>query len=162
MKSIAGQAFRQAARAFVASYRELIANRVRQVPFWVLAGFLPTFALARYLVINYPSLFVSVHGVHVHHFTWGFFILAAVGFASLVSPKRAQPWLAVAYGIGLALAFDEFGMWLNLTANYNLEQSEDVMVGILTFLVIVVYFLGLLRRALRILNPRRKSHPLEP
>jgi hypothetical protein len=73
-----------------------------------------------------------------------------------VSPKRAQPWLAVAYGTGLALAFDEFGMWLHLTANYNLDQSEDVMVGILVFLVVVVYFLGLLRRALRIMNPRRR------
>ena len=156
MNSLAGQASKKTWRAFVRAYRELFANRIRQVPFWVLVGFLPTFIVARYLVAHDPNLFVTVHGVHVHHFTWGVFILAIVGFASLVSPKRAQAWLAVVYGVGLALAFDEFGMWIHLTSNYNVDQSEDVMVGILVFLVIVVYFLGLLRRALRILYPRRR------
>lgn len=157
MNSLAGQAFQKTMRAFTRAYRELIANRIRQVPFWVLVGFLPTFVIARNLVAHDPNFYVSVHGIHVHHFTWGIVILAIVGFASLLSPKRAQPWLAVVYGIGLALAFDEFGMWVHLTSNYNLDQSEDVMVGILVFLVIVVYFLGLLRRALRILYPRRRK-----
>lgn len=156
MKSLAGQAFRQTLRACFIAYRELLSNRFRQVPFWVLVGFLPTFIMARQLVAHDPNFYVSVHGIHVHHFTWGIIILAGVGFASLVSPKRAQPWLAAVYGIGLALAFDEFGMWVHLTSNYNLDQSEDVMVGILVFLVIVVYFLGLLRRVLRILYPRHK------
>jgi hypothetical protein len=157
MSSLAGQAGRQTLRAFTRAYRELIANRIRQVPFWMLVGFLPTFVIARNLVAHDPNLFVTVRGVHVHHFTWGVMILAVVGFASLVSPKRAQPWLAVVYGVGLALAFDEFGMWLHLTSNYKLDQSEDVMVGILVFLVVVVYFLGLLRRALRIMYPRRRK-----
>ena len=157
MKRFFGQAGRQTLRAFALAYRELIGNRARQVPFWVLAGFLPTFLLERNLVSHDPGLYVTVRGVHVHHFTWGVFILAIVGFASLLSPKRAQPWLAVLYGIGTALAFDEFGMWLHLTANYNLDASEDIMVGILVFLVIIVYFLGLLRRVLRILYPRRKN-----
>src|SRR5258708_5046994 len=109
-------------RPFKYAYRELIANRVRQVPFWMLVGFLPTFVAARGVVMWFPNLALNVHGVHVHHFTYGVFILAIVGFASLVSPRRAQPWLAVGYGAGLALAFDEFGMWVRLTANYNLEQ----------------------------------------
>ena len=135
--------------AFVRAYRELIGDRIRQVPFWMLAGFLPTFIIERNLTSHDPNLFLTVRGVHVHHFTLGVFLLALVGFASLVSPKRAQPWLAAVYGVGLALAFDEFGMWLRLTTNYNLDQSEDVMVGILAFLVIAVYFTGLLRRAWR-------------
>ena len=155
MNNLAGQAQKKTLQAFVVAYRELIANRMRQVPFWILVGFLPTFIIARNVVSYDPNFFVTVRGVHVHHFTWGVFILAIVGFASLVSPKRAQAWLAAVYGIGLALAFDEFGMWLHLTSTYNLDQSEDVMVGILVFLVIIVYFLGLLRRAARIMNPRR-------
>jgi hypothetical protein len=130
------------------AYRELIANRVRQVPFWILVGFLPTFVIARILVATEPGLFLHIHGTHVHHFIYGVFILAAAGFISLVSPRRAQPWLAVFYGIGLALAFDEFGMWVRLTSNYNLDSSEDVMVGILVFLVVVVYFTGIIRRAI--------------
>jgi hypothetical protein len=123
------------------------------MPFWVLAGFLPTFLIARFLVATAPTLFVTVRGVHVHHFIWGVIVLAIVGFISLVSPEYPpRPALAVSYGIGLALAFDEFGMWLRLTSSYNLDQSEDVMVGILVFLVIAVYFMGLIRRALRIMR----------
>jgi len=150
MKQFAGQAFSRA-------YRELIANRLHQVPFWMLVGFLPTYIIERNLVSHDPALFVAIHGVHVHHFTWGVFMLAIAGFASLVSPKRAQPWLAVIYGVGLALAFDEFGMWLRLTDQYNLDQSEDVMTIILVFLVFVVYFFGLLRRALRYMYPHGKK-----
>lgn len=43
-------------------------------------------------------------------------------------------------------------MWLRLTNEYNLDSSEDVMVGILAFLVIAVYFTGLLRRALQLMR----------
>ena len=141
-------------KPFRVAYRELIANRVRQVPFWVLVGFLPTFVLARLLVSFDPALFLDIHGTHVHHFTYGVIILALVGFVSLVSPKHAQSWLAVIYGVGLALAFDEFYMWVHLTTNYNLGQSEDVMVGILVFLVIAVYFTGLIRRAIPYMRRR--------
>jgi hypothetical protein len=141
-------------KALHRAYRELIANRVRQVPFWILVGFLPTFIIARTVVALVPGVSVHVHGTHVHHFTYGVFILAIAGFISLVSPKRAQPWLAVFYGVGLALAFDEFGMWLRLTSNYHLGQSEDAMAGILAFLVIAVYFTGLLRRALHYMRHR--------
>jgi len=140
-------------KAFHKAYRELIANRVKHVPFWVLVGFLPTFIIARTIVALAPGVSVHVHGTHVHHFTYGVIILAISGFISLVSPKRAQAWLAVLYGTGLALAFDEFGMWLRLTSNYHLDSSEDVMVGILVFLVIAVYFTGLLRRVLRYMRP---------
>jgi hypothetical protein len=143
MKQIVGNAFRRA-------YRELIGERSKHMPFWMLVGFLPTFLIARFLVSHDPDLFVSVHGLHVHHFTWGVIVLAVVGFISLVAPKYPpRPVLAIAYGVGLAMAFDEFGMWLRLTDQYNLDSSEDVMVGILAFLVIAVYFTGLLRRAFK-------------
>jgi hypothetical protein len=128
------------------AYRELFSNRAKQIPFWILIGFLPTFLIARWLVHTDPRIFLTVHGVHVHHFTYGVIILAVVGFISLVSPYRFQRWLAVLYGIGLALAFDEFGMWLRLTSNYNLDTSEDVMVGILVFLIGIVYLAGIIRR----------------
>jgi hypothetical protein len=148
MNHIVGSAVRRA-------YRELIANRIRQVPFWVLVGFLPTFIAARFLVRAEPKLFLHIHGTHVHHFTYGIIVLAIVGFISLVWSRPSRAWLAVFYGIGLALSFDEFGMWVRLTDNYSIDQSEDVMVGILVFLVIVVYFFGILRRVLRILGKSR-------
>ncbi len=136
--------------AFLRAYRELIGDRRRQIPFWILVGFLPTYIIARTLVATDPSLFLNIHGVHVHHFIYGIIVLAVVGFISLVSPEfPPRPWLAAAYGVGLALSFDEFGMWVHLTTNYNLDSSEDVMTGLLVFLVVLVYFTRLLRRTLR-------------
>jgi hypothetical protein len=129
------------------AYRELIANRRSQIPFWVLVGFLPTFVTARSVVNTQPELFLQVRGVHIHHFTYGIIVLAIVGFISLVWSKPSRAGLAVFYGAGLALAFDEFGMWVKLADDYDIRASQDVMVGILVFLVFVVYGIGILRRA---------------
>lgn len=129
------------------AYRELISNRRRQIPFWVLVGFLPTFISARVIVNTFPDMFLHVRGTHIHHFAYGIVVLAVVGFISLVWRRPSRSWLAVFYGIGLALSFDEVGMWLKLTDDYNLEQSEDVMVAILVFLVFLTYGIGILRRA---------------
>lgn len=103
------------------AYRELISNPSRQVPFWILAGFLPTFLISRLIVDTSPGLFLEVHGTHVHHLTYGIIVLAITGFVSLVWPTVPRPVLAAIYGIGLALAFDEFGMWLHLTDNYDIK-----------------------------------------
>ena len=132
---------------FKFAFRELILNRRRQIPFWILAGFLPAFGLARYAVAHYPNLFLHVRHVHVHHFTYGFFVLAIMGFISLTTDRyrRVQAFF---YGIGLALAFDEFGMWVHLADRYNIDASQNAMVAIVSLLVFVVYGIGLLRRAL--------------
>lgn len=132
-------------KALKYAYQQLISHPSRQVPFWVLAGFLPTFLVSRLIVDTTPNLHLTVHGTHVHHFTYGVFVLAVTGYVSLVAPKIPRRTLAAFYGIGLALAFDEFGMWLHLTSNYNLDSSEDAMVLILIFLVIVVYGVEIVR-----------------
>ncbi len=133
-------------KPFKFAFEELILNRRKQFAFWILAGFLPTFLTARFLVAHFPDLFLNIHGTHVHHFTYGFFVLAIIGFVSIVS-ERARRVQAVIYGIGLALAFDEFGMWLRLTSDYHLDSSEDAIAWIIAFLVFLVYGVGILRRA---------------
>ena len=105
------------AKPLVFAYRELILNRRKQIPFWILVGFLPTFVISRLLVHNYPDVFMQVYGVHVHHFTYGIFVLAIVGFISLVWNNLSRTILAILYGVGLSLSFDEFGMWLRLSDN---------------------------------------------
>lgn len=140
-------------KAFRLAYLELVHNRREQMPFWMLVGFLPTFAAARWMVHTYPWLFLHIRGTHVHHFIYGFFVLAIIGFIALVA-TRFRRVLAVLYGIGLALAFDEFGMWIRLTDNYNIESSEDVMVAILALLIFVVYGIGIIRRGLQIARRR--------
>lgn len=142
--------------AFRFAYSQLIAQPSKQIPFWILAGFLPTFLISRLIVDTSPGLYLSVHGTHVHHLTYGIIVLALTGFVSLVWPKVPRRTLAAIYGIGLALAFDEFGMWLHLTANYNIDTSVDVMVGILAFLVIIVYGVGIARSIYQYIHPAKQ------
>jgi hypothetical protein len=145
----------QPQRALAYAYQQLIANPSRRLPFWILAGFLPTFLISRLIVDTSSGLHLTVHGTHVHHLTYGIIGLAITGFVSLVWPKVSRTLLAAAYGVGLALAFDEFGMWLHLTSNYNIDTSEDVMVGILVFLVFFVYGVSLLRYARDYIRSKR-------
>ncbi|HWZ65520.1 MAG TPA: hypothetical protein VNX65_01845 [Patescibacteria group bacterium] len=134
-------------RSLRLAYRELISNHRDRVSFWVLVGFLITYITARLLVKAYPALFFHIHGVHVHHFTYGIFVLAITGFLSLTKPGAAPDWLAAFYGLGLALAFDEFAMWVRLTDSYSLYRSENAMVIILVLLLTVVYLITWLKRA---------------
>jgi len=129
------------------AFRELVLNRRKQIPFWILAGFLPTFFIARLTVEHFPWLFVHIRGTHVHHFIYGFFVLAIIGFVSMLT-DRARRVQAFFYGTGLALAFDEFGMWVRLTDHYNIDASEDAVAVIVAILVFIVYGIGILRRAL--------------
>jgi hypothetical protein len=53
-------------------------------------------------------------GVHIHHYVYGIFILAVAGYLALLfRGDRARSWIALLYGFGLGLTFDEFGMWIN-------------------------------------------------
>lgn len=138
------------------AYSQLITNPGKQIPFWILAGFLPTFLISRLIVDTSPNLHLTVHGTHVHHLTYGIIVLAVTGFVSLVWPSVPRRTIAAVYGIGLALAFDEFGMWLHLTSNYNIDTSEDVMVGILVFLVFFVYGIGIIKHTYRYVHPKMR------
>ncbi len=125
----------------------------------VFCAFLVTFIVARTLVLlimsrAVPDLFVHVGGTHVHHLNYGIFLLAGVG-AYLILQRPAGRSLGIAaivYGIGLALTFDEFGMWLHLGGGYWQRASFDAV-------VVVAAVLGLIGVApsFRRLRPRHWS-----
>ena len=129
--------------------------RTQDVNFWVLFAFLPTFIIARLLVYNFPDLFLLIKGVHIHHLTYGIILLAISGLLSL----NAILWhqrirAAILYGVGLALAFDEFGIWIKLNDYYWARQSYDALIIITAILVNIVYLsffwkriLGLYKKA---------------
>lgn len=139
-------------RAVTLAYRELIYHRRREVSFWVLAAFVPTFLMARAIVYLDPSIFLDVRGVHIHHFTYGIFLLAAVGYVALAYPDKPRRFLAFVYGIGLALAADEFGMWLRLSDEYATRHSYDAVMTIIAFLISAVYFADFWSRIFRYLR----------
>jgi hypothetical protein len=111
---------------------------------WSLAAFVVTFIAARILVIlimsrTIPDLYLHVGGNHVHHLNYGIFMLSGVG-AYLLFFRPHGAWLdvgAAVYGIGLALTFDEFGMWLHLGGSYWQRASFDAVVVIAALLGLI-------------------------
>jgi hypothetical protein len=112
----------------------------------VLFTFLLIFVAARVLVYcimahDIPDLFLHVGGTHVHHLNYGIFLLSFIG-AYLLFVQPTGRWLCIAaviYGAGLALTFDEFGMWLHLGGSYWQRASFDAVIVVATALALLVY-----------------------
>jgi hypothetical protein len=103
----------------------------------ILVSFLFTFMAARIIVFlivsrRIPDIYLHLGGTHVHHLNYGIFLLSAVGaYLLLGTPEPAAlRRVAVAYGIGLALTFDEFGLWVHLGGSYWQRASFDAIVVI--------------------------------
>ena len=112
----------------------------------VLAVFLAAFASARVLVFlimdhRLPNLYFFAGGTHVHHLNYGIFLLSAVGAVLLFSRPgdRQREVLAALYAIGLALTFDEFGMWLHLHDGYWQRASFDAIILIAALLGLIAF-----------------------
>src|SRR5437868_10713890 len=102
-------------------------------------AFLFTFIASRTLVIlimarRMPDLFLHLGGTHVHHLNYGIFLLSTIAavllFAEMNEARRAI--CAIVYGIGMALTFDEFGMWLHLGGSYWQRASFDAVIVLLS------------------------------
>jgi hypothetical protein len=123
-----------------ALYRELVVEQEKRQTFWILTAFIITFAVARLVVRLVPNIALNVSGTHIHHFTYGFILLALSGYIAIVTPSKSPSWVTVLYGVGLALAVDEAGMWLRLTNHYYNEASYDAIILIAAVLINAVYF----------------------
>ena len=121
-------------------------NGTRRLARIVLFVFLLTFVFSRVIVFLImarwlPDLYLHLGGTHVHHLNYGIFLLVGVGAWTLFSPPkgRAQVLCAVLYAIGLALTFDEFGMWLHLGGGYWQRASFDAVTVVATVLALIAY-----------------------
>ena len=100
----------------------------------ILVAFLLTFMFLRITVFlimsrTIPDLYLHIRGTHVHHLNYGVFLLAAVGgYLLFVRPSgRRLRVVAILYGIGMGLTFDEFGMWIHLGGSYWQRASWDAI-----------------------------------
>lgn len=112
---------------------------------WVWAAFILTFIVARALAILAtmdwgPNVHVQLGDTRVHHLNFGIAMLAAIGgYLIFVRPiGRKLLAAAVLYGVGLALTFDEFGMWLHLEDVYWQRASFDAIVVITGMLALLI------------------------
>ncbi len=111
-----------------------------------LLGFILTFIAARVVVLlimarRIPNLYFFLRGTHVHHLNYGIFLLSVVaGYVLFRRPSgRALRTAAAAYGIAMALTFDEFGMWLHLGGSYWQRASVDAVIVVAALLAFLAF-----------------------
>jgi hypothetical protein len=112
-------------------------TRPRKLARPILVSFLFTFMAARVLVLlivarRIPDVYLHLGGTHIHHLNYGILLLSGVGAYLLLGHPGARGMYrsAITYGIGLALTFDEFGLWLHLGGSYWQRASFDAVVVI--------------------------------
>jgi len=111
-----------------------------------LFGFILTFIVARTVVLlimsnRMPNLYFFLHGTHVHHLNYGIFLLAGVGGYLLFGIRNGRDLriAALAYGMAMALTFDEFGMWLHLGGSYWQRASVDAIILVAAVLALISF-----------------------
>jgi hypothetical protein len=124
----------------------------RSVARMILFSFLLAFVAARvsvFLIMSrrLPDLYLHLGGTHIHHLNYGIFLLTGVGAYLLFRQPtgRALSAAAAFYGVGLALTYDEFGMWLHLGGPYWQRASWDA-VGVVGAALGMIAFAPALKR----------------
>jgi nucleotide-binding universal stress UspA family protein len=89
---------------------------------------------------------------HIHHFVPGIVAAFVSGGGALVVDERHREWLAVPFGMGLALTLDEWALLLELADVYWSEEgivSLQATMGTTALLATLMFALRLLRRGER-------------
>lgn len=80
---------------------------------------------------------VSSGGLHIHHLVWGILLLLVVGYIWLIEAGSGSNLLssitAIGYGVGAALALDEFALWLNLQDVYWTGPGRESIDAVVIF-----------------------------
>jgi hypothetical protein len=124
---------------------------------FVALAFVLTTVGARAFSLAFPRVhWEPTPGLHVHHYVYGIFILTAAGYLALIfKGPRATNWIALLYGLGVGLTFDEFGMWFNPPFVRGVRWNTDGIVFVIVGLIVA--FLPALRKRPEIKEPQRPA-----
>lgn len=131
------------------------APRQETVLFNLLSGFAFAFAFARISTAGirdgwWPAGNVRIGGRHIHHFVPGIVIAFAAGTAALVTEDSdLETALAIPFGVGVGLTFDEAALLLDLRDVYWTREgllSVQLSLGGLALLSGTILALRMLRR----------------
>jgi hypothetical protein len=149
----AGKATQDTVTVAVEGYSET--PRGETIVFNILNGFIAGFALMRLSTWGirggwWPAGNVRVGGRHVHHFVPGILIAFAAGGTGLVTQsQRLETALAVPFGAGIGMTFDEAALLLELDDVYWSREgvlSVQVSLGMTAILATTLIALRMLRR----------------
>jgi hypothetical protein len=152
----AGRATQDTVAVAIEAYEA--APRRETVLFNLLSGFVGGFALMRLSTWGqrggwWPFGTVKVGGRHIHHFVPGILIAFGSGAAALlIESERAETALAIPFGAGLGLTFDEAALLLDLRDVYWTREgvlSVQVSFGLAAILGGTLLALRMLRRGER-------------
>ena len=150
---VAAQATQDTVRVAIEGYES--ASRRETVLFNLLSGFAGAFAFARISTSGirngwWPLGDVSVGGRHIHHFVPGMLIAFASGAgALLIDDLDREARMALPFGIGLGLTFDEAALLLDLRDVYWTREgllSVQLSLGLASILGGTIVALRMLRR----------------
>ncbi len=149
----AGRATQDAVTVLVEGYEAT--SRTEKVLFNMLTGFVFAFALIRLSTAGirggwWPAGNVRLGGRHIHHFIPGILIAFASGALGLLTRSdRVERMLAVPFGAGIGLTFDEAALLLDLRDVYWTREgvlSVQVSLGLAATLGGAILALRMLRR----------------
>lgn len=145
---VAGQASQDTLLVAVEGYTA--ASRQETVLFNLLSGFVGAFAYARISTAGirsgwWPLGNVALGGRHIHHFIPGIGLAFASGATGLLTESQEiETALAVPFGVGLGLTFDEAALLLRLQDVYwTREGLLSIQVSAATASILGATILGL-------------------
>ncbi len=139
-------------------YKDIV-RRNKQTPFIITVSFLLAFAAARLTVLFGPDwlrLFISQY--HIHHFYYGFALIAISNWIALTTDRRHMiNFAAILFGIGLGLFVDEFGLLLTCTTppfecNYYSRTTYDIFTYIVAGFFTILFsgpMISVIKRIIR-------------
>jgi len=149
---MAGLASQDAVRVAVTGYRS--ASRSEVALFNMFAGFVGASLFIRVSTLGVHEGWwrgnVRVGGRHIHHFVPGILIAFGSGAGAIVSENEGvETTLAIPFGIGVGLTFDEAALLLNLRDVYWSREgvlSVQVSLAVASFLAAALLGMRMLRR----------------
>ena len=149
----AGRATQDTVAVLVEGYEAT--SRTEKVLFNMLTGFVSAFALIRLSTVGirggwWPAGNVRVGGRHIHHFVPGILIAFGSGALGLLTQsQKLETSLAIPFGAGIGLTFDEAALLLDLRDVYWTREgilSVQVSFGLAATLGGTILGLRMLRR----------------
>jgi hypothetical protein len=107
--------------------RSMLLNRLKSPLVGAILAFALIVSVARLVSFFWPRFHLDLYpGVRTHHYVYGIFLLAIAGYLALLfKDARATPWIAIVYGAGLGLTFDEFGFWITLNGGRGVRWNSN-------------------------------------
>src|SRR5262249_51148067 len=127
------------------------------------AAFLLTVGVVRIFSVSFPRMhWEPVPGLHLHHYVYGIFLLTIAGYLALIfKGPRSTMWISLLYGLGVGLAFDEFGMWFNPPFVRGVRWNTNGIVYVAVPLVIASLLPVLLSTRLQVFKHLRPGRILD-